>query len=199
MIKLGIFGSSGHARDIASIFNSNNADGLVSFINQEDESKIVKDLSKNGYVFIIGVGDNRTRKRIALKYSNLRWQSVICNTAHVSFDARIGIGTFIGHGAYVSSNSQILDHAIIHCSTVVGHDALVESFAQAAPGCCIGGNGVILREGAFLGANTTIINKSIEVGAWSMVSLGSVICENIPSEVLYQTIQKKVTLKIQTD
>jgi sugar O-acyltransferase (sialic acid O-acetyltransferase NeuD family) len=196
MVKLGIFGTSGHARDIASIFQANKTVGVVTFIDQENEFEMVKKLRKKGFVFIIGVGDNRLRKKIAMRYTDLIWENVISTSAHISSDVRIGQGVFIGHGAYLSTNIQISDHVIIHCSSVIGHETVLEDFSQAAPGCCIGGGGVLVKEGVLLGANTTIINKPIEIGAWSMISLGSIITESVPSGVLYQALHKKITLKI---
>lgn len=192
--KLAIFGSSGHAKDISLVFNQDNRDGVVHFIEPSNEAQTVEELSQDGFNFIIGVGDNRVRKKIADRYTSLSWSNVISRNSQISNDAKLGLGIFIGFGVFVSSNVMICDHAIIHCNSVIGHEAVIESFAQVAPGVCIGGNGVNLKEGSFVGANATILNKAITVGEWSKISLASVVTETVPPEVLYQTIHKKIVI-----
>jgi sugar O-acyltransferase (sialic acid O-acetyltransferase NeuD family) len=198
MAKVGIFGSSGHARDIASIIKERDSNCVVQFIEPAEEAELVEKLANEGYKFIIGIGDNKIRKKVAEKYPHLTWENVISLRAHIPVDARFGTGLFIGFGTYISHSVEVNDHAIIHCNTVIGHETVIEKFAQIAPGVCIGGNGVTLKEGTFIGANATILNKALIIGEWSMVSLASVVTDNIPPGVLHQTVHKKVVLGMAT-
>lgn len=196
MSKLAIFGSSGHAKDIALIHKQNEQNCEIVFIEPQNEAETIKNLNKKGFDFIIGVGDNHVRKEIAQKHSHLRWTNVISRQACVSDNQELGVGLFIGFGVYLSDNVKVDDHAIIHCNSVVGHDANIGKYVQLSPGVCIGGNGVMIEEGSYIGPNVTIINKALTVGEWSRISLASTVTGSIPPHVLYQTVHKKVILGI---
>ncbi len=140
MNKLAIFGSSGHAKDIASVQKDNNSDCEVYFIEPQGEGETVNKLEEDGFEFIIGIGDNNIRKKVAQKYSHLHWANVVSHQAHVPADLQLGRGLFIGFGVYLSYNVEVHDHTIIHCNSVIGHDTVIGKYAQIAPGVCIGGN-----------------------------------------------------------
>jgi UDP-3-O-[3-hydroxymyristoyl] glucosamine N-acyltransferase len=57
------------------------------------------------------------------------------------------------------------NHCIVNCNSSIGHDTVLKSFSQIASGVCIGGTGVEIGEGAFIGLNSTIINKPIKIGS----------------------------------
>ena len=196
MNKLAIFGSSGHAKDIALTYRENKKNSEIIFIEPNQELSIVRELSEKNFGFVIGIGDNRARKQLADRYTSLRWESVISRRAFLPSDLKLGVGVFIGFGVYLSHNVKIDDHVIINCNSIVGHDAVVSRFAQVSPGVCIGGNGVNLGEGAFIGPNATIINRPIEIGEWSKVGIASVVAGNIPPNTLHQMVYKNVSLGI---
>jgi acetyltransferase-like isoleucine patch superfamily enzyme len=192
--KIAIFGESGHAQDIASLIAANDSQTHIAFIAVKDEPKEVARLAEDGFRFIIGVGDNKIRREIALRHDGLPWISVISAGAHVPKGVFVGNGVFVGFAAYLSYNVSLGNHSIVHCNSVIGHDARLGPFSQVAPGVCVGGNGVNIEEGAFIGTNATILNKRLTIGAWSKVSLSSVVSEDLAPNTLFQTVYKRVTL-----
>ena len=196
MQKIAVFGESGHAQDIASVINANASETQIELVGEVDEAKSVEKLVIDGFRFIIGIGDNKIRKKIAERYAAIPWTTVISSGAHVPSSAVIENGVFVGFGVYLSYNVHVKEHSIVHCNSVIGHDTKLEAFSQICPGVCIGGNGVTVGEGALIGTNATILNKRLTIGAWSKVSLASVVTNDIQPGHLHQTVNKKVVLRL---
>ena len=112
--KLAIFGNAGHAIDIKSVFLQKYPKGKVVFIEKEDEKYNVRKYSEYGYRFIIGIGDNKIRERVASIYKDLNWCNVIHCDSFLNNNCKIGTGCFIGYGVFISHNVNIHNHVIIN-------------------------------------------------------------------------------------
>ena len=189
--KLAIFGSSGHAFDNQSTFLKMYPNGKVAFIKSDQENYYVEKYSNSGYGFIIGIGDNRKRKSIAEKYKNLNWVSVISDSAFIGHGTTFEEGNFVGFGVFISHNVKVSKHTIINANSTVGHDTVLCDYSHVCTNVSIGGNGVIIEKGAFLGSSVVIINKSISVGEWSQISFGSVVSKSISAKKLFQAISER--------
>ena len=121
VIKLAIFGNAGHAVDIKSVFLQKYPKG-IAFIEKENEKYNVQKYSEDGYGFIIGIGDNKTRQRVASIYKDLNWCNVIHCDSFLHNDSKVGRGCFIGYGIFISHNVNIHNHVII-IKLSVGHGA----------------------------------------------------------------------------
>lgn len=196
--RVAIFGTAGHAQDIAACLQARDPACEIAYISAEDEAAQVQTLRERGYRFIIGIGDNALRARLAQRYAELDWTVAVDPRAQLPAGMTLEPGVFIGFGVYVSHHVHIGQHAIVHANSVIGHDAQLGPFSQVAPGVCIGGNGVVLGEGAFVGANATIINKPLRIGAWAVVGMAGVVAENVPDHHLFQTVHKRMFLQLQS-
>lgn len=122
---------------------------------------------------IIAVGNNRDRRREAESRPDARFTYLIHPSATVASSALIGMGTVIMAGATVQARAQIGEHVILNTNCSVDHDSIIHDFAHISPGANICG-GVEIGEGAWVGANATVI-QGMKVAPWSVVPAGSTV------------------------
>ena len=197
--KLAVIGNSGHALDIRSTFLKINPKASVVCIEKQKEESLIQKYSQEGYKFIIGVGDNQVRYKLVKKYKYLKWCSVISPSCSIGDSTNIGLGTFLNSGVFISHHVSIGNHSIVNANSSIGHDTVIEDFCQICTNVSIGGKGVQVKLGSFLGSNTVVKNKrNLIIGEWSQVSLGSVISKNISKKKLFMQILKDIQLPIIT-
>lgn len=180
-----LFGASGHAKVIASSAKLNGylvekcyvkdikiTDNFFSNILKEDDLDVFT--TKKA---IIGIGNNKIRFDISIKYQNIKWISVVHPTAYVDETAEIGKGVFVGPHAVIQANTKIGDHVIINSGAIIEHDCIIKEFSHIAPNATLCGNVTILR-GCFIGAGSTIIPMTC-VNDWIVVGAGSVVTKNL--------------------
>lgn len=132
---------------------------------------------------ILGIGPNRTRKRL---YEDLlarreQFARAIHPTAIIAPNSRIGAGTTICANAVVGVNATVGVNAIVNTASTVDHDNVVEDHAHLSAGVHLGG-GAIIGEGALLGIGSTVM-PGIRVGAWSTVGAASLALRDVPDGV----------------
>lgn len=172
---LKIYGKGGHAKVIESMVKH----GVdVILVNDLDYTE---DLNS---IWIIGIGDNLTRKRIAEKLKDSEFTCVRGgNTVLYNYDTvtnlpMIGTGTVIMDGAIVQVCTSIGDHTIINTNANIDHDCKIGDFVHIAPGVTICGN-VTVGDGTFIGAGSTVI-PGIKIGENCIIGAGSVVVRDIP-------------------
>lgn len=130
----------------------------------------------------------------------------IWDNAHVRSGARIGKGCIVGEKTYVAGGASIgdlckLNAAVYVCAGVTIEDGVMVAAHTVftndrAPRACDGDLRALLpseasaatlrttvRRGASLGANATI-GPGLELGAFCMVGMGSVVTRNVPAHGL---------------
>jgi len=142
---------------------------------------------------VIAIGDNQTRKRLAIGTSVAGWKKVIHPHAYVHPSVSIGEGTVVFAGAVIQPDAVIGRHCIINTGAVIDHDCVIGDFAHVGPGARLAG-GVTAGEGAFLGIGTVAI-VGVSIGKWSIVGAGGVVTENIPDNVIAVGVPAKVIKK----
>jgi sugar O-acyltransferase (sialic acid O-acetyltransferase NeuD family) len=128
----------------------------------------------------VAVGDNAARRRIAEDLVS-RGRHLICIVhprATVSLRATVGEGTIAVAGSVVNAGARVGRCAILNTLSSVGHDCVVEDYAQIAPGVNLGG-GAVIESGAFLGIGAKVA-PLVRVGAWSVVGAGSIVLGDLP-------------------
>ncbi len=90
----------------------------------------------------------------------------------------IGLGVVIAAGTILTNRIRIGHHVHINLMCTVGHDCHLDDFGTLSPGVNVCGN-VWIREGAFLGAGATTVEK-VTIGAWSRVGAGAVVTKDVP-------------------
>ena len=144
-------------------------------------------------VFLIAVGDATGRRSIAarLKEMRLPLHSYIHSSAHVSSNAKLGQGVFIGPHCIVSAHAKISDNVALNVYCGVGHGAVIGPHSVMSPYSVINGD-CALGEAVFLGSRVTL-NPKIKIGAFTVIDAGCILRENIGGfSLVSQRVDQKV-------
>lgn len=183
-----IYGASGHSKVIIEILE-NSGESIQSLYDDDINKTSLLDyrvtnqadiFKKKLIYWIIGIGDNAIRKKIADKYS-LDFGQAIDKTACVSKRTEIGIGTVIMPGVSINSSTAIGRHSIINTNSSIDHDCFVNDYVHVSPNATLCG-GVTVGEGSHIGAGAVII-PGIKIGNWVKIGAGAVIIRDIPDGV----------------
>lgn len=136
----------------------------------------------SGYKFVIAVGDNGVRRRIARQYQ-LDWATVVHPSAILSPSASIGCGTVVMPGVVINACASIGEHCIINSGVVVEHDNVIEDFVHISPGAALGGT-VHVGEETHIGLGACVSNN-ISICDKSIVGVGAVVVKNITEPGTY--------------
>lgn len=121
-----------------------------------------------GFVIAIGhIQDNSIRKKLfeQLTYRRQNIPNIVSPKAHVSYRAKLDIGSQIMSGAYIGPNSKIGKNTIINTHVVIEHDSDIGDNCHIGPGCVVIGNKVVY-DNIFVGANSTVIETIKESGIY---------------------------------
>ncbi|WP_373598222.1 acetyltransferase [Paraclostridium bifermentans] len=132
--------------------------------------------------YVIAIGSNNIRNKIAEQYKNLKYFTAIHQTATISKNVYINEGTVIMPRAVINSNSEIGSHVIINTGAIIEHDSKIGDFAHISPGATLCG-GVEVGEKVHIGANATIIQYK-KIGAKTTIGAGSTVIKDICTDVV---------------
>lgn len=207
MNSLGIFGSSGVAREIA-IMAEEQGYKSVYFIDKnagvekisglkiiaEDEIKSIEDGD-----FIIGIGDGKIRRKIASEFSNLNYINLIHPSVTIGKKESKKLQNLVGNifyaGVRISTNTILGNFGLFNLNATIAHDCIVENFVTVSPGANISGN-VFLGECSYIGAGATILqgkslNDKLTIGAESTVGAGAVVVRTVTPRKIVKGIPAK--------
>lgn len=184
-----ILGASGHAKVIAEIVIKS-GDNLVGFLDDNEnllnkevylEKKVLGTLDdikkyQDNY-FIIGIGNNKIRKEISLKYPNLNYYAAIHPNAVIASDVKIDIGSVIMPGVVINPGTIIGKHCIINTGSTIDHDNMIGDYVHISPGAHLAGT-VKVGDGTWICAGVTVINNII-IGESNVIGAGAVVTKNI--------------------
>ncbi|MFN3691372.1 MAG: acetyltransferase [Fervidobacterium sp.] len=155
---------------------------------------LFEELKNDEVSFIIAIGDNLARKKIAMqiskRYKDVRWATLIHPKAYVHSSAKIEQGSVVFAGAIVQPYARIGEHTIINTAAVVEHDCNVGNWVHLAPGVRLAGS-VTVKDGAFLGVGSVVIPLK-EIGEWTTIGAGSVVVRDIPQKSVAYGVPAKV-------
>lgn len=184
---MNLYGASGHAKVILDIAHSQNKGitqvfddnpAIQTFMGYEVDHNPSKNLDEL-VPTIIGIGDNKIRKRVATSMFGIIHPFLFHESAILSPSAIIGAGTVVMANAVVNADAKIGKHCIVNTGAVVEHDIEMENYVHISPNASVAGN-VKIGEGTHIGIGATII-PGVHIGKWVTVGAGAVIIENIPS------------------
>ncbi len=140
--------------------------------------------------FVIAIGDNATRRKIAEKYP-VNWVSLVHPSAQIGSFVRLGIGTVVMANAVINACATVGVHSIINSAAVVEHDNVLGDYVHISPKAALGGTVVLGNEthigiGATVRNNLSICEKCV-IGAGAVVVSDIVISGNyvgIPAKAL---------------
>ena len=204
-----IYGSGGHAREVAEIVvhahQEQGRPGLLGFLDDrpEREGDLVLGHKVLGgfpwlldhlgeFDLIVAIGDNSVRRRIADRALELgaTFGSAVSPLAHFSPACQVGPGAMIFPRVTVSTNVVVGAHVILGVHSSVSHDCRVGDFSFLCPGARLTGN-VTLGDEVMIGTNACVIpGKS--VGRGTTVGAGAAVVEDLPENVIAVGVPARV-------
>jgi sugar O-acyltransferase (sialic acid O-acetyltransferase NeuD family) len=191
-----IIGAGGHGQIVADILMAASRHGGDDYAcgyldhNEDLWRKAVVDLRVLGSIeecarfehdaVIVGVGDNRTRKRLFERLSRSLERFAIARhpSAVLSANCSIGHGSVVCAGAIVNTGASVGANVILNTACSIDHHNVIGDHAHIAPGVRLGGD-VKIGQGALVGIGAIVL-PGRRVGAWSIVGAGAVVTEDVP-------------------
>lgn len=202
MSRIGIFGTSGMARETGDIawelgytpvYVARDQAELVAWsfpdeVILESDVNLYPDMN-----YIIGIGDNSIRQRIAQRYAErLRFTTLIHPAAtfgkgqRALIEARQGI--IVCAGVRFTHNIQVGDFCIFNLNATISHDAVINEYVYVAPGAHITGN-VHIGTRAWIGTGVAINQGSNErklhIGADTVIGSRAVVLKDCEPNAVY--------------
>ena len=181
---INIYGKGGHANVLTSILQ-NVHPKQIKFWNDESYEKEVGDFDPyNNNIkgdWIIAIGNNKNRKKVAELLGNDCYITVTHNSAIVDANINPGEGSQILHGSVIQVGTKIGKHCIINTAASVDHDCVLGDFSFIGPNATLCG-GVEIGEGTFIGAGAVVL-PYIKIGKNCMIGAGSVVTKNLPDGI----------------
>lgn len=135
------------------------------------------------YKFILGIGNNKIRCRVAnlIKSKRIELLNVIASSSEISKTVKIGEGNFISKNVVINSFANIADYTILNTGSIIEHDCLIKAGAHIGPGAVLAGN-VTVGINSFIGANS-VVKEGVSIGDNVVIGAGAVVLNNIPNNV----------------
>ncbi|MES2651654.1 MAG: acetyltransferase [Bacteroidota bacterium] len=192
-----IYGASGHGKVIAELIQAAYQD-INIFFADDREVKIFfelhvgnpKEVLNKDSQIIIGIGNNRIRKRISNELFNSNFVTLVHPRAYVSNSAKLNSGTVVMAGACINTNALIGAHVIINTNSSIDHDCIIDDYAHISPNVGLAGN-VKIGEGSHIGIGANII-QGIRVGKWAIVGAGAVVIADVPDYAVVVGVPAKI-------
>ncbi|MGV8879153.1 MAG: acetyltransferase [Sphingobacteriaceae bacterium] len=131
------------------------------------------------YQFILGIGNNHIRNKIAEKV--LSHNKVLLNVVHphcsISAYSKIGMGNFVAKQVSINAFAKIGNFCILNTGCIIEHECNLGNAVHIAPGAVLAGN-VEVGEFSFIGANA-VIKQGVKIGANVTVGAGTVIINDV--------------------
>lgn len=208
MRRIGIFGTSGMAREVGDI--AYEVGFLPIFVARDQAemdawlfpAEIILEADVSRYhdiPFVIGIGENQTRKRLAQRYSReLQFSSLIHPSATFGRGQRQIVesrqGVIVGAGVRFTNQIQVGDFCIFNQNVTIAHDVIVEDFVHVAPGSVISGN-VHIGQFCWIGAGAVVNQGSskikLHIGDGTLIGSGSVVIKSCDSNATYVGVPAK--------
>ena len=169
---INIYGKGDHAKVVSSAIRLQQ----FKFYDDSDYNPLVEGL------WVIGIGNNKTRKRIAEEVlRGKRFISTFSANSICHSSSNIGGGTQVMAGAVIQMGCKIGSHSIINTAASVDHDCELGKYSFIGPNATLCG-GVSVGECSFIGAGATVL-PYIKIGKNCMIGAGSVVTKDIPDNV----------------
>ena len=192
MNRLIIIGAGGHGKVIADAALKNGYTNIC-YIDDHAKGEImgfpiigtcedIERLNDENTDFIIGIGNNDVRKKVAETH-DLNWVSIVHPSAQIAFNAEIGKGTVVMANAVVNVGATIGEHCIINTGAIVEHDNMIENYVHISPNVALGGT-VRIGELTHIGIGATVINN-VDVCSGCTIGAGAVVVKDLKTKGTY--------------
>lgn len=208
MKLLGIFGTSGFARelnDIAlelgyrTVYISRDQAELDACSSLGDVMLECNVGLHSDMQYAIGIGDNSVRQKIAQRFGDeLSFANLIHPSASFGKGQYEAIaaskGIIVCAGVRFTNNIRVGNFTVFNLNATIGHDSVVDDFANVSPGVNISGN-VHIGKRCWIGTGASV-NQGTElsklvIGADTVIGSGSVVVKDCESNAVYVGIPAK--------
>lgn len=130
-------------------------------------------------VFVLGIGDNKIRKKSADLISSKKKEilNVIHPLGSISKKIEIGYGNFISKGVLINPLVEIGDFCILNTGSIIEHECIIGNAVHIAPGAVLAGN-VKVGDFSFIGANA-VIKQGVQIGRNVIIGAGTVVLHDV--------------------
>lgn len=132
--------------------------------------------------FIIGVGSNDVRKRIAERH-DVNWVTLIHPSAQIAVNVSIGKGTVVMAGAVINASATVGEHCIINTGAIVEHDNAIGDYVHISPRAALGGT-VRVGDLTHIGIGA-VVKNNIAVCDHCVIGAGAVVVKEIKDSGTY--------------
>ena len=208
MVKIGIFGSSGMAREAGDVAHAlglepiyiardeveRDAWSYLGHIILESEVDRFSELS-----YVIGIGDNVARRKVAERfYKKVRFTNLIHPSATFGREQRErldhSVGVIVAAGVRLTSSIEVGNFVIFNQNVTVAHDCEVGDHVHVAPGANVSGN-VHLGVGSWIGAGAVInqgtTGHKLTVGQGTVIGSAAVVIGDCEPNAVYAGVPAK--------
>lgn len=202
MKKIVIIGASGHGKVVADIARLNEYKEII-FLDDDISKKMCGryfvrgtsqdiDKYKEGYDFIVAIGNAKTRRMIQEKLikENYKVTTLIHPNSVIGEDVIIGKGTVAMAGVVINSYSQIGKGCIVNTSSSIDHDCIIEDYVHISVGAHIAGT-VKIGNNTWVGAGVTVSNN-VEIIHDCMIGAGAVVIHDLSNSGIYVGVPVKI-------
>lgn len=208
MNRLGIFGTSGMAREAgdiacelgyAPVYVARDQAELAawSFPGEAILESNIDRYTDMGYA--IGIGDSNIRQRVAQRFAGcLRFVNLIHPSATFGHAQRQIIearhGVIVCAGVRFTNNIRVGDFTIFNLNATISHDVVIDDFVYVAPGAHIAGNihiGMRCWIGTGAAINQGTGDSRLHIGADTVIGSGAVVVKTCEPNAVYVGIPAK--------
>lgn len=199
MNRLIIVGAGGHGKSVAdNAFKNGYTD--ICFVDDHEEGDCMgipviarceklERLNDGKTDFVIGIGENAIRKKIAEEY-DVNWVTLIHPSAQIALNVTIGKGTVVMAGAVVNACSSVGKHCIVNTGAIIEHDNTIEDYAHISPSAALSGT-VHIGECTHIGIGASVCNN-IDICGDCVIGGGSVVVKDIVNKGTYIGVPAKI-------
>jgi len=194
-----IHGCGGHARSMADVALANNKATQILFIDTHlKENKqlfgfpvvdtLPSDFSAD---HLIAIGDNQKRMALfqQLREHQIKFTSLVAQSAYLGKDHKIGQNVFIGHQAHIGPCVVIGDNTIINTRCIIEHDCHIGKHSHISVNAVIAG-ACELGDFVTIGAGATVIDN-IKIAANITIGAGAVVVSDLTEPGVYVGVPAK--------
>lgn len=190
--RLIIIGAGGHGKVIADnaikngytdiCFVDDHATGTCMGFPIVGTGADVSSLDDGKTDFIIGVGNNEIRKRIAQAH-DVNWVTLVHPSAQIGAYVSIGKGTVVMAGAVINASATVGEHCIINTGAIVEHDNAIGDYVHISPRAALGGT-VRVGDLTHIGIGA-VVKNNIAVCDHCVIGAGAVVVKEIKDSGTY--------------
>ncbi|MDO5296804.1 MAG: acetyltransferase [bacterium] len=202
MHKVIIIGAGGHGKVVADAVIQSGAE-VVGFLDDDlgCEGRLllgrpwlgtlenIAAYAAQGCRFIIAIGHNKTRKKIAEAH-NVNYYTAVHPRAVIAPEVSLGAGTVVMAGAIVNAGASVGGHCILNTSCVVEHDNRLGDFVHICPKAALAGT-VCVGEGVQIGIGSAVSNN-LSICGGCLIGAGAVVVRSIDEPGVYAGVPARL-------